>query len=111
MPDAIANITAPAPVAKVGAGRAFSVPATAPNPGNQEPQMDIQQAVSLLSDHLSQQQPPLLVHTMRDQGDLVVQVVDPKDNQVVRQIPSAELLKLARRLSRGEVSLIDRQTA
>jgi uncharacterized FlaG/YvyC family protein len=73
--------------------------------------MDFQQAVDVLNEHFSAQEPPLLFHTGRDDGDLVVRVVDPRDNTLVRQIPSAEVLRLARNVQRGTPALMTKQKA
>jgi uncharacterized FlaG/YvyC family protein len=73
--------------------------------------MDFQQAVGVLSEYFGSQEPPLLFHTARDDGDLVVKVVDPRDNTVVRQIPSAEVLRLARNVEKGKPGLMTKQKA
>jgi flagellar protein FlaG len=76
-----------------------------------EPDISLEQAVAALNRHFGAQQPPLSFHTSRDQGDLVVTVIDTRDNQIVRQIPSAEVLSLARKLARGAPALMNTQQA
>jgi flagellar protein FlaG len=111
MPERVSSVAAVAPVSSGPAnGGALSLGAPQ-QAGSSEPPIDFEQAVTALSEHFGSQEPPLLFHTARDDGDLVVKVVDPRDNKVVRQIPSAEVLRLARSLQQGSPSLMAKQKA
>ncbi len=110
MSDSVASIAAIAPVTSGLSNSGSSSLAPSP-PAAAEPPMDFQKALGLLNDHFGSQQPPLLFHTSRDDGDLVITVVDPRDNSVVRQMPSHEVLRLARNLERGNPALMPKQKA
>lgn len=108
MSDRVTGIAATTPVINGDSGRGFSSLNRAAAPG---PELSLDQALQALNAHFGAQEPPLTFHTSRNEGDLIVTVIDTRDNHVVRQIPSEEVLDLARRLARGFPTLIAGQTA
>lgn len=62
--------------------------------------------------HFAEQQPELTFRLDTDKGDLVVSVIDSRDNTVLRQIPSAEARRIAHQLEKlGSSGTLLRQSA
>lgn len=117
MSDPIASITAVAPVISGEPARGFvhsavSQNATTPtNTSSDAPTVQqVEQSVATLNTHFAEQKPPFEFRLGRDNGDLVVSVINPHDGSVVRQIPSKEILKLAREAAHSHPQLL-KQTA
>lgn len=64
--------------------------ATAPTPEQ------VEQAVRQIQSYLSDSQRQLLFQIDQDTGRTVVRIVHPETNELIRQIPSEEVLTLAR---------------
>ena len=56
----------------------------------------IQQAVQQIQSYLSDSQRQLQFQVDSDSGRTIVRVINPETNEVIRQIPGEEMLKLAR---------------
>jgi flagellar protein FlaG len=114
MSTVLNGITATTPVTNGTSSRGTSPlqqPPAADPASSTDPPMNLQQAVSSLNDYFGQQKPPMTFFTTREQGNLVVQIFDNQDNTVVRQIPAEEAVSLATNLSRGNATLMSKQTA
>ncbi len=59
---------------------------------------DLQQAVSQLNDYVQNIQRNLQFSIDKESGVMVVKVIDTKSAKVIRQIPTEESLRMARRL-------------
>jgi flagellar protein FlaG len=70
----------------------------------------VETAVSQISDFVQNFQRDLLFSIDKDSGRLVVKVVDSETQELIRQIPSDEMLRIARNLDSPE-SLIFREQA
>ena len=76
--------------------------AAASEPKDAEPQPDpssIDAAVLRLNEYLQQEQRTLEFSVDKDSGRVIITVTDSETNQVIRQIPSDEILALMRHLS------------
>ena len=73
-------------------------------------QQEVHKAVDRLKEHVQNLDREFQFNVDKETGDIVVKVVNPENNQVVRQIPSEELLKLVQRLEENKGSLL-RETA
>ena len=62
---------------------------------------DVDQAVRELNENSQVVQRELHFAIDKDSGHTVIKVVDSKTEEVIRQIPGEEVLKVARRLSEG----------
>jgi len=69
-------------------------------------EQELQKAVERLKDHVQNLDREFHFNVDKETGDVVVKVVNPENNQVVRQIPSEELLKLVQRLEQNKGSLL-----
>jgi flagellar protein FlaG len=74
--------------------------AAAPDPAQ------LQEAVRRAQDAVSQFASNLRFSVDKDTGKTVIKIVDSQTNQVIRQIPSEELLAIARNLDRVEGLLL-----
>lgn len=59
----------------------------------------VKQAVSQLNDHVQTMQRALLFSVDKGSGTMVVKIVDTQSNQVIRQIPTEEALRMAQDLT------------
>jgi len=69
-------------------------------------QQELQKAVDRLKDHVQNLDREFQFNVDKETGDIVVKVVNPENNQVVRQIPSEELLELVKRLEENKGLLL-----
>ncbi len=69
-------------------------------------QQELQKAVDRLKNHVQNLDREFQFNEDKETGDIVVKVVNPENNQVVRQIPSEELLGLVKRLEENKGSLL-----
>lgn len=78
-----------------------------PESGNesppQPPKERLDRAVEQLNDYVQSVRRELHFSVDPASGRTVVKVLDPQTDQVIRQIPSAEVLSLAARIEQGEV--------
>jgi len=85
----------------------------APASGNAAPdptQLDLKRSVEELAAYMSNSARGLRFHVDDGSGRTVVTVVNPNSGEVIRQIPSEEVLHLAAALrQRGTVHLLDEQ--
>lgn len=58
----------------------------------------LEEAAKAVEDYLQQSYPDLQFSVDKDTGDYCIKVVDPKSQEVIRQVPSEEALAMARRL-------------
>ena len=63
---------------------------------------DLTQAVSQLNDHVQNIQRDLQFSINIESGNIVVKVIDAKNEQVIRQMPTEEALRLAKDLAAQE---------
>jgi len=102
--------------AAVGGGQAVTTtaenaPASATEPLAQAPQSAeqqraqdeannkaLEQAVSQMNTYAQNLQRSLQFRVDKDSGEMVVRVVDPKTDEVIRQIPNEEVLLIANRM-------------
>lgn len=63
---------------------------------------DVRQAVSNLNDYAQMLHRDLQFSVDEDSGRTVIKVIDSETNNVIRQIPSEQVLELARHFSSGE---------
>jgi flagellar protein FlaG len=92
-----------------GAPQSAAVAAATPAPIRQElpgqavtappPIAEVNQAVRNISDYVQSLKRDLRFSVDQDSGRTVVTVVDPQSGEVIRQIPSEEVLTIARRLA------------
>ncbi len=73
-------------------------------------QEEVKAAVERLKEHVQNLDREFHFNVDKETGDIVVKVVNPENNQVIRQIPSEELLKLVQRLEQNKGALL-RETA
>ena len=71
------------------------------------PVQTIEQAVKQINDYLVDHQRSLNFQLHEASGRTVIQVVNPETNEVVRQIPSEEVLDLAAEMRAKGLHLID----
>lgn len=69
-------------------------------------QEEIKVAVERLKEHVQNLDREFHFNVDKETGDIVVKVVNPENNQVIRQIPSEELLKLVQRLEQNKGALL-----
>lgn len=60
---------------------------------------DLKQAVSQLNDHVQNMQRDLQFSIDIESGNIVVKIIDAKNEKVIRQMPTEEALKLAKDLT------------
>ena len=98
---AAARVTAPTePPPPAGAERA---PAPTPDPAQ------LQEAVRRAEDAVRKFASNLMFSLDKDTGKTVIKIVDSHTNEVIRQIPSEELLAISRNLDRVEGLLLKQQ--
>jgi flagellar protein FlaG len=83
------------------AGAATAVPA-APAPTRGE----VEQAVSSANEQMHSIAPSLQFEIDADTQQVVIRLVDRQDQRVLRQVPSAEMLAIARALERMQALLV-----
>jgi len=71
------------------------------------PVQTVEQAVEQINDYLTDHQRSLNFQLHEASGRTVIQVVNPVTNEVVRQIPSEEVLDLAAQMRTKGLHLID----
>jgi len=69
-------------------------------------QEEIKVAVERLKEHVQNLDREFHFNVDKETGEIVVKVVNPENNQVIRQIPSEELLKLVQRLEQNKGALL-----
>lgn len=74
------------------------LPATLPEPKDQEDPQQIASAVKNISNFFQAEQRSVAFSLDTDSGKMVMQIRDIKSNELIRQIPAEEVLKLAKRL-------------
>lgn len=104
-----ASVAVPAPAsgpapAQAGPPQPVAAPAQPPSQ-----QADVQMAVARAQEVLSQTSANLKFAVDGDTGTLVVKVVDTETDQVIRQIPSEEMLALARNMDRLQGLLVKQE--
>ena len=86
----------------VGSVKAVTTATTAPvkllEPKDPENKQQIASAVTNISSFFQTEQRSLAFSLDTDSGKLVMQIRDTKTNELIRQIPGEEVLKLAKRL-------------
>ena len=75
-----------------------AIPARLPEQKDQDSKQQIAGAVKDISSFFQTEQRSLAFSLDMDSGKLVMQIRDTKTNEVIRQIPSEDVLKLAKRL-------------
>ena len=85
----------------------------APPRGNElpaPPPIDTAHSIERLTEYLSNSARGLRFHLDDASGEMVVVVVNPNSGEVIRQIPSEEMLQIANALRRhGALHLVDEQ--
>ena len=111
---ATAVVAQPAP--PVQAPVAVSVPAPAPDqaaarpvPAEQPSRQEVEQAAGKIKEFLNPSSESLEFSVEHDSGRVLVRVVDAQTKQVIRQMPSEELLAIARGLDRMQGLLISKK--
>ena len=84
-----------------------AAPAPAPAPSAEPGSAALQRAVEELNRHFNAQRNDLKFSVEKDLDVIVVAVVDSKDGTVLRQIPSADALRIARALHDAHGGLIE----
>jgi flagellar protein FlaG len=79
-----------------------------PTPAQLDPKA-MQQALSNLSAHIQNLHRNLEFSVDKDSGDTVVKVIDTETKEVIRQIPSEELLAISQRLRSAAGVLLTEQ--
>lgn len=102
-PEAVAPVDPVAAVAALGdvRGRAGNEPQSQQG-GVEERERELQRATEDVNRYLAESHRALNFSIDRESGETVVKVMDTEKNEVIRQIPSEEVLALARRLRDGE---------
>lgn len=101
-PEAVAPVDPVAAIAALGdvRGRAGS---EAQQQGSvEERERELQRATEDVNRYLAESHRALNFSIDRESGETIVKVMDTEKNEVIRQIPSEEVLALARRLRDGE---------
>ena len=75
-----------------------ALPVKLPEPKDQENQQKIASAVKKISSFFQAEQRSVAFNLDTDSGKMVMQIRDIKSNELIRQIPSEDVLKLAKRL-------------
>jgi flagellar protein FlaG len=97
---------APQPAARVSAAVSEPVPQQQPQPAQ------VQQAVETLKQLVEAKAPNSLAFSIDDStGKTIVRITDAKTGEMVRQIPSEEMLEIARSLDRMQGMLLQKTTA
>ena len=104
--------------AEAGSGDAAARPAAAARaPATQQAPPErsapdsaqLQEAISRAQDVVRQFASNLLFSLDKDTGKTIIKIVDSQTNEVIRQIPSEELLAISRNLDRIEGLLLSQQ--
>ena len=69
----------------------------------------VEAAISAANEALTARQAALEFRIDPDTHSIVVRLVDTQDNRVLRQVPSEEMLAIARAVDRFEISLLHNQ--
>lgn len=108
-PEAAASLAGPPPSSGAGASGVGDQPAPV-SPVPPTPAMaDVQKAVNRAQEVLGQTTSALKFAVDGDTGTVVVKVVDTETDQVIRQIPSEEMLAIARNMERLQGLLVKRE--
>ena len=92
------------------AARGQDLPPTRPEQAEGRPQFErVESAVSQISDFVQGFQSDLLFSIDEDSDRLVVKVVDSETQEVIRQIPSEEMLRIAKNLDSAESLILSEQ--
>ena len=101
---------AESPERKESAARGEDLPPTRPEQAEGRPQFErVESAVSQISDFVQSFQRDLLFSVDKDSDRLVVKVVDSETQEVIRQIPSEEMLRIAKNLDSAESLILSEQ--
>jgi len=100
----------PKPVAREGAPAQAAKPAVAPDAASspQQPKAeDLRRAVETLRQLVENKSPNSLQFSVDDAtGKMIVKITDAKTGETIRQIPSEEMLEIARSLDRMQGMLL-----
>lgn len=78
---------------------------------NDSPKNNVDDAIQKLNEHLQMEQRELQFTVDEDSGKTVIKVIDTTTQELVRQIPSEEAIKVAQRLKEGaNLELFDSYT-
>lgn len=111
-PGADAGSEAAARAAPAAARAAPAVAQSAPARAERAPAADpvqLQEAVRRAEDAVRKFASNLMFSLDKDTGKTVIKIVDSQTNEVIRQIPSEELLAISRNLDRVEGLLLKQQ--
>lgn len=100
---------APLPAAQQSAPQpAAKVAVAAPEPPQQQPEpAQVQKAVEAMKQLVEAKAPNSLAFSVDDStGKTIVRITDAQTGEMIRQIPSEEMLEIARSLDRMQVSLL-----
>ena len=84
-------------------------PKAEPVPSNAQEESQLKQAVTELQRQTQQAAPNLEFSIDRQSGRSVIKVVDSRTKEVIRQIPSEEVLRLNQQLDKLQGLLFDNQ--
>lgn len=101
-PEAVAPVDPVAAVAALGDVRGRAGNEAQQQGSVEERERELQRATEDVNRYLSESHRALNFSIDRESGETVVKVMDTEKNEVIRQIPSEEVLALARRLRDGE---------
>ena len=97
----------PLPAALGTAKSVKPAPAATVTPAAPEPtRFEIEQAVSSANEQMHAVAPSLQFEVDADTQQVVIRLVDRQDQRVLRQVPSAEMLAIARALERMQALLV-----
>ena len=101
---------AESPERKESAARGEDLPPTRPEQAEDRSEVErVESAVSQISDFVQSFQRDLLFSVDKDSDRLVVKVVDSETQEVIRQIPSEEMLRIAKNLDSAESLILSEQ--
>ena len=92
----------PAVARSARAANAATVAPAAPEPSHAE----VEAAVSRANEHMGSIAPSLQFEVDPDTQRVVIRLVDRQDQRVLRQVPSPEMLEIARALERMQALLV-----
>lgn len=93
--------------AKASQGTTAQQPAKQAQPSAEQ----LNAAVSKLNDYVQNVQRSLSFSVDKDTGDTVVKVIDTETNELIRQIPSEDMLKLAAAIDKETANLFVKERA
>jgi flagellar protein FlaG len=93
-------VFAPAPVAPASGKDGNRAPPAGRSLPTAAPPVSVERAVAEINSYLGQSQRELNFTIDRASGRTVIKVVNPNSGEVIRQIPSEEVLKMAAALAR-----------